>query len=108
MAKKSQVRIDALKDFDDYVIKANERERKQLDAQRDCYFGIVLFVEREVKKHPVVFEYELRMLESMKIYLNKFKWLPDSYRDLLKDYYAIAKEWDKIPTRVKFLDREIA
>lgn len=70
--------------IDKYNAVADAAEEKALGCQRDRALALIKRVEKKLKQLPNMYEKELTKIKDMKNYVEKHKWLPGSYRRMLR------------------------
>lgn len=69
---------------DKYNAATDAAEEKALGRQKDRALALIKRVEKKLKQLPNMYEKELAKIKDMKTYVEEHKWLPGSYRRMLR------------------------
>lgn len=80
---------------DRYVIQAEVKQRKKLNRQRKKILSVIMKVEKKIKAvkfKDSEYSAKLKLIEKMKTYVEKYAFLPRSYKRMLIEW--TGKELD--------------
>ena len=84
--------IAITRDIDDYIKKADLKEAKSLDKQKQEAIAEIDALEKLLLKNGRRFSFELKQIEKIKRYVLKYKWIPPSYRKMLNQFLLSTLE----------------
>lgn len=99
---------EILKWFDDYVERANRKERRYLIRQRRRNLVMLEALQKFIQKQGKITkddrDFRLEIIENATKYVEKRSWLPDSYRDLIYDWGYKVNRVDANTVEISFVE----